>query len=273
MTSRGELGRVTREQMHARLPVPGPGQAPGAGAQGWRAACGPILRPALPGHLGAPGGPRGLGALWLKPERPQGSRPMCCMEGLRAERGLGEEEQVRGTQRHLPGLLGIRGGTWAEPSKARTEARAEQGGTWRRSTGDGQGGHSSSSELNGAGCRTGQTHRPQRREAGGGVGRGCVSLPTPSHPSIRAVFGGRGQDQSWSQDLAAAFHSPRPRINCPKTSSITKKGNCENTGGQALPHTSPAIPPALARPTAAPTDRRCAGRGRPALSVRNFPNH
>lgn len=37
---------------------------------------------------------------------------------------------------------------------------------------------------------------------------------------------GRGQNNYWNLNLAPSFYSAFPRINYPKTSSISKKGNC-----------------------------------------------
>lgn len=56
-------------------------------------------------------------------------------------------------------------------------------------------------------------------------------------------FGEGAGRMTWSLHLAAAFYSMLPRINCPKTSSITKKGNHKNTRGQPLSRTSSAIFP------------------------------
>lgn len=130
------------------------------------------------------------------------------------------------------------------------------------------------SGLNGTGGKTGRAHRCFR-DAAAAVSTAVGSLrrrwagaaspsPLPSRPFIKTVFGGRGQNQYWSQNLAAACHSTRPSISCPKTSSITKKGNCENTRGQPLPHTSTAILPARGGRLPSPVDGscgRCAVRG------------
>ena len=99
------------------------------------------------------------------------------------------------------------------------------------------------------------------RPAGGEQGGGLLSLSTSSPPSFRrTVFGGRGQNHCRSQNLAAAFYSTLPRINCPKTSSITKKGNCENPHGRPLPSHQHPRPPlhsgreAAQAPLIAPAD-------------------
>lgn len=49
---------------------------------------------------------------------------------------------------------------------------------------------------------------------------------TPPHLISSELCWGRGQDNYWSLNLAASFYSTFPRINYPKTSSISKKGNC-----------------------------------------------
>lgn len=88
------------------------------------------------------------------------------------------------------------------------------------------------------------------------------SSPPPSHSihSIRrTVFWGRGQYNDWSLNLAAAFSSRLPRINCPKTSSITKKGNCKNTGRQPLASHRHSGPPST------PGDGGAEGNGGQAL--------
>ena len=138
-------------------------------------------------------------------------------------------------------------------------------------------------EVNGTGCKMGpSTSLPkvstnsgfQEWEDGGG---GWAERAPSSGHSVqvlwRTVFWGRGQNNDWSLHLAAAFYSTLPRINCPKTSSITKKGNHKNTRGQPLSRTSSAIFPsagdrvawgrgAAQAPTNCSGQRRCVVWGR-----------
>lgn len=109
-------------------------------------------------------------------------------------------------------------------------------------------------ELHGAGHKTGPAHCSLRRTSKQvstvtgsptrrlGTGGGCPS-PFHSLPFVQTVFWGRGQNYYWSLNLAAAFYSTLPRINCPNASSTTKKGNCRNPHGQPLPsHQRPPSP-------------------------------
>lgn len=50
-------------------------------------------------------------------------------------------------------------------------------------------------------------------------------LPTSISFHQNCVWG-RGQNNYWSLNLAPSFYSTFPRINYPKTSPISKKGNC-----------------------------------------------
>lgn len=90
-------------------------------------------------------------------------------------------------------------------------------------------------------------------DGGGGWAKRAPSSGRSIQVLGRTVFWGRGQNNDWSLHLATAFYSTLPRINCPKTSSITKKGNHKNTRGQPLYRTSSAIFPS--------SGDRVAGRG------------
>lgn len=136
-------------------------------------------------------------------------------EGRRPEHPTGAAHTAR---RARPRAGEARGGT---TQGARTMSRRQTPESW---------------ELNGTRCTRGQS--PGRLRAHVSWGFRCDRKPgEPGPPSAvdsipvirRTVFWGRGQNNCGSRKLVTAFYSALPRINCPKTSSITKKGNCENT--------------------------------------------
>lgn len=59
------------------------------------------------------------------------------------------------------------------------------------------------------------------------------------------MFGGRGQIQYWSQNLAAAFYSTHTRINCPRLHPSPKKATVKTLLAGPFPHPSTGILPAL----------------------------
>lgn len=76
------------------------------------------------------------------------------------------------------------------------------------------------------------------------MGRGCVSLSPTSFPTIHQnCVWGKGPEPVLEPGLGSYLAQYTSQNELPKTSSITKKGNCENTRGQ--PPLTPAQPSSL----------------------------
>lgn len=162
--------------------------------------------------------------------------------------------QVTGAhlEEHPPGLLGTHG-TPGQTRKARPDARAGQGDT-RQGTEVSNGRGAQSQKLGGEqdGCKMGPSASlPQASTNSGfqewedGGGRWAKRALSSGH-SVQ-VLGrtawGRGRKNDLEPSLAAAFYSTLPRINCPKTSSITKKATIKTLVASPLSGTSSAIFP------------------------------
>lgn len=131
-------------------------------------------------------------------------------------------------------------GGWGWTSKTNPDARAGQEST-----------KPECGRLMGQDVKRSQAHHclkatPTRVTSDGGPRRwlgkgGCHLSPLHSTQVFgRSVLWGRGQSRNGSLNSAAAFYSTLPRINCPKTSSIAKKGNYKTLVASPFPHSSTA---------------------------------
>lgn len=140
-------------------------------------------------------------------------------------------ESREGEHREEPqgSLLGTLG-------KVRSQARQKREGAKQGGGGDERGGKS-------------QPQRPCEQEAkratlSAGEGRSQVDFHIAQKPGERPGTAGSSPPRHATQSICrtvfcglgcAAFYSALPRINCPKTSSSTKKGNCKTrTAGPSL---------------------------------------